>query len=140
VNVAWPGCDSDDGESGDEEEQEEEGDPKVGDFLTEDMIKRVSKMGYPVTNEGIEKFQWMINEQDKRDQDRHNMYIYNDFSGYGSTEMIENMVSSPSICCSASLTRNTKAGRFQQNSLQERCLAVQEVGLRRGPCNIPQVS
>jgi len=64
----------------------------VGDILTEDMIKRVSKMGYPVTTDGIEKFEWMINEQDKRDQDCHNMYIYNDFSGYGCTEMLENMV------------------------------------------------
>lgn len=91
VNVAWPGHDSEDGEDDDDEEQEEEGDPKVGDMLTEDMIKRVSEMGYPVTTAGIEKFQWMIDEQDKRDQDSHNMYIYNDFSGYGSTEMIENM-------------------------------------------------
>jgi hypothetical protein len=96
--MAWPGPSSDDGEDSEEEEQEEDGDPKVGDVLTEDMIKRVSKMGYPVTKDGIEKFQWMLAEQDKRDQDRHDMYIYNDFSGYGCTEMIENLVSSLHAC------------------------------------------
>jgi hypothetical protein len=94
VNVAWPGHDSDDGE---DEEPDQPGDPKVGDILTEDMVKRVSKMGYPVTADGIEKFEWMINEQNKRDQDCHDMYIYNDFSGYGSTEMMENMVCSQLI-------------------------------------------
>lgn len=95
VNVAWPGPDSDDGEDDNGEDREEEGDPKLGEILTEDMIKKVSKMGYPVTNDGIEKFQWMVDEQDKRDQDYHDMYIYNDFSGYGSTEMIENLVNLP---------------------------------------------
>jgi hypothetical protein len=94
VNVAWPGHDSDDGE---DEEPDQPGDPKVGDILTEDMVKRVSKMGYPVTTGGIEKFEWMINEQNKRDQDCHDMYIYNDFSGYGSTEMMENMVCSQRV-------------------------------------------
>lgn len=89
MNVAWPGRDSDDGE---DEEPDQPGDPKVGDILTEEMVKRVSKMGYPVTTNGIEKFEWMINEQNKRNQDFHDMYIYNDFSGYGSTEMMENMV------------------------------------------------
>jgi hypothetical protein len=31
-------------------------------------------------------------EIDKRDQDCHNMYIYNDWTGYGVTEVMENMV------------------------------------------------
>ena len=92
VNVAWPGRDSEDSE--DDDQEGNEGGPKVGDILTEEMIKGVSKMGYPVTMDGIQKFEWMIKEQDKRNQDYHNMYIYNDFSGYGCTEMLENMV-----CC-----------------------------------------
>jgi len=71
-------------------------------------------MGYPVTTEGIEKFQWMVEEQDKRDQDRHNMYIYNDFSGYGTTEMIENLVSSLSALLSASLTLHKKLSDFNK--------------------------
>ena len=106
--MAWPGPSNDYGEDFEEEEQGEDGDPKVGDILTEDMIKRVSKMGYPVTKDGIEKFQWMLVEQDKRDQDRHEMYIYNDFSGYGCTEMIENLVSSLPACCSSLLIYYTK--------------------------------
>ena len=92
MNIAWPGHDSDDGEDDHQEEEEEEGDPKPGDTLPEDKVKRVSKRGYPVTRDGIEKFQWIIKEQQKRDQDCHNMYIYNDFSGYGCTEMLENLV------------------------------------------------
>ena len=31
-------------------------------------------------------------EQLKRDQDEHCLYIYNDFSGYGVTEVMENQV------------------------------------------------
>jgi hypothetical protein len=89
VNVAWPRSGSEDSESDDQD-----GSPKIGDILTEDMIKRVSNMGYPVTTDGIQKFEWMINEQEKRDQDYYDMYICNDFSGYGCTEMLENMVRS----------------------------------------------
>lgn len=93
VNVAWPANGSDDGDDEDQEEEEEGPDvPKVGCILTEEMIKKVSKMGYPITTDGIEKFEWMIKEQEKRDQDIHDMYIYNDFSGYGTTEMVENYV------------------------------------------------
>jgi hypothetical protein len=93
VSVAWPVSDDEDSEDGDQgEQEEEEGDPKVGDILTEEMVNRVSKMGYPVTMDGIQKFEWMIKEQEKRDQDCHGMYIYNDYSGYGCKEMLENMV------------------------------------------------
>jgi hypothetical protein len=101
------------------------------------MIKKVSKMGYPISTDGLEKFQWMMLEQEKRDQDMHNMYIYNDFSGYGTTEMIENFVCFQSFACSRAgtveLTVNGKACGFQQGSTQERCLALQEMGLSRGP-------
>jgi hypothetical protein len=102
------------------------------------MIKRVSKMGYPITSHGIEKFQWMIEEQGKRDQDEHNMYIYNDFSGYGSTEMIENFVRSTSILFFSIADTKLKAFGFQQSTLQEGCFAIQEVGLRGGPCDLVQ--
>ena len=91
MNVAWAGRGSEDSE--DDDQEGDEGDPKIGHTLTEDMIKEVGKMGYPVTTDGIQKFEWMIKEQDKRDQDCHSMYVHNDFC-YGCTGMLENMV-----CC-----------------------------------------
>lgn len=53
----------------------------------------VADKGFPVTKAGLEKFFEINEEVDKRDQDAHDMYIYNDFSGYSVTEVLENVVS-----------------------------------------------
>ena len=52
----------------------------------------VTDKGFPVTKAGMERFLEINQEVDKRDQDTHGMYIYNDFSGYGVIEVLENMV------------------------------------------------
>jgi hypothetical protein len=52
----------------------------------------VTDKGYPVSKAGMEKFIEINQEIEKRDQDMQGMYIYNDFSGYGVTEVMENMV------------------------------------------------
>ena len=45
------------------------------------------------TKAGFELLQKWMEEQEKRDQDNFGMYIYNDFSGYGTMEVMDNMVS-----------------------------------------------
>jgi hypothetical protein len=52
----------------------------------------VTDEGFPVSKAGMEKFIEITEEVSKRDQDSHGMYIYNDFSGYGVTEVMENVV------------------------------------------------
>jgi hypothetical protein len=64
----------------------------------------VTDEGFPVSKAGMEKFIEINQEVDKRDQDLHGMYIYNDFSGYGVTEVMENLVCQsafalPTISC-----------------------------------------
>jgi len=130
ISVSWPTNESE--KADDEGEEDKDPDmPKPGCTLTQAMIKKVSNMGYPISIDGIEKFEWMIQEQEKREQDMHHMYIYNDFSGYGCSEMIENFVCFHAclFSCTIELTVGEKACGFQQSPLQERCLALQEVGL-----------
>lgn len=45
-----------------------------------------------MTKAGFYLFMKWVEEQAKRDQDNFDMYIYNDFSGYGTKEVMENMV------------------------------------------------
>jgi hypothetical protein len=52
------------------------------------------KIGHVITKSGIEKFINIINECNARDQDLFDMYIYNDWKGWGITEVLENLVSS----------------------------------------------
>lgn len=60
----------------------------------EDLPPRVvTDKGFPITKAGYEKFIEINQEVEKRDQDSQGMYIYNDFSGYGVTEVLENTVS-----------------------------------------------
>lgn len=40
----------------------------------------------------MEKFKEFVDEANKRDQDSHGMYIYNDWNGYGMTELMENIM------------------------------------------------
>ena len=46
-----------------------------------------------ISKQGLDHVQYLAKEQWKRDQDAQGEYIYNDFSGYGFQELIENEVS-----------------------------------------------
>lgn len=52
----------------------------------------VTDKGFPITKAGFEKYVEITKEVLKRDQDAQGVYIYNDFSGYGATEVLENTV------------------------------------------------
>jgi len=65
--------------------------PKEGQLLDE-FCYRVSDLGFPVTEEGMELCQKLDKEQEKRDQDRLGMFIYNDWNGWGISEAMENFV------------------------------------------------
>jgi hypothetical protein len=105
--MAWPEGDEDDEDDEDNNDNDVDKSkndlPKPGDILTKEMIEKISDIGYPISEYGLERFQWMIEEQEKRDQDMHNMYIYNDFSGYGMTELMENLVRLPFLAFRLSL-------------------------------------
>jgi len=75
-----------------ENDTEDDGGKKDKD-AEEEPPRAVTDKGFPVTKAGYEKFLAINLEVDKRDQDTHDMYIYNDFSGYGVTEVLENIVS-----------------------------------------------
>ncbi|PQE03114.1 hypothetical protein CJF31_00002958 [Rutstroemia sp. NJR-2017a BVV2] len=51
----------------------------------------VTDEGFPVTKLGGKKFAKIHEEVDKRDQDVHGMYIYNDITGYGIKEVFQEM-------------------------------------------------
>jgi hypothetical protein len=53
----------------------------------------VTDKGYPVTKLGWQKYVEIKKEVDKRDQDLHGIYIYNDFTGHGIKEVVENTAS-----------------------------------------------
>jgi hypothetical protein len=72
----------------------------------------VTDEGFPVSKAGMEKFIEINQEVNKRDQDLHGMYIYNDFSGYGVTEVMENLVCQsafalPTISCERKILYNS---------------------------------
>lgn len=67
--------------------------PKPGEQLGDEWCSRVSDMGFPVSEEGVELAQNLDKERDKRNQDFHDTYIYNDCNGYGTSEAVQNFVS-----------------------------------------------
>ncbi len=73
---------------------EVEGDAERSKKDKEDFIppRVVTEKSFPITKAGIEKFFEINEEVDKRAQDINGMYIYNDFSGYGIIEVLENTV------------------------------------------------
>jgi hypothetical protein len=68
------------------------------DDLPSQVTTEITEKGYPITKAGMDKFMHMYWEQEKRDQDVHGVYIYNDWSGWGATEVLENMVSLSPTC------------------------------------------
>ena len=56
------------------------------------------------TKRGRQWFKYWVSEQAKRDQDIFDMYMYNDWTGYGIREVLENQVSDVWICFETLLT------------------------------------
>ena len=65
--------------------------PKENQLLDE-FCDRVSDLGFPLSEEGGELLENLDKEVEKRDQDRFDMHIYNDWNGWGISEVLENYV------------------------------------------------
>lgn len=91
-------------DSDDDSEEEEEQDPaerakareaakKAHEEFEKNIPSEVTDKGFPISADGFENFGNMMQAQYDRDQDRHRMHISNDWTGYGTTEMLENTAS-----------------------------------------------
>lgn len=75
------------GETSKRQDVEETNDPPFA------VTTEVTEKGFPITKDGRDVFKHMLREQDNRDQDLHGVYLYNDWNGWGATEVLENAVS-----------------------------------------------
>ncbi|TGO13169.1 hypothetical protein BTUL_0075g00140 [Botrytis tulipae] len=66
--------------------------PNPGETLSEEWCSRVSDIGFPLSQDGVELAQKLDKERDKRNQDHYDVHIYNDFNGYGSSEAVQNFL------------------------------------------------
>lgn len=85
VNLQWPNI----GEFLNDEDQDM---PKVGEKL-DGWCDRVSDLGIPVSEYAVKICKKMTAECEKRDQNVVGMYIYNDWTGWGISEVMENHLS-----------------------------------------------
>jgi hypothetical protein len=97
--------------------------PKKGE-LVDNWCDRVSDLGIPVSEEGADLLQKLDNEVEKRNQDRLDMHIYNDWNGGGMSECFENYVcrtlpvcSRLKVCVGDRLTCCRTVERLQQGHL-----------------------
>ena len=58
----------------------------------EGWIDRVSDLGFPVSEEGMKILDKLEKEVEKRDQDLRAMFIWNDWTGWGIAEVMENLL------------------------------------------------
>jgi hypothetical protein len=85
----------------DEDEDEEEGEGETGNDAEKDKEKKpYDKLAslhpeWPwfFTMRGVDRHTWWEQECLKRSPDDFDLYIYNDFGGYGAMEVLENIVS-----------------------------------------------
>ncbi|PMD32750.1 hypothetical protein L207DRAFT_536046 [Hyaloscypha variabilis F] len=63
--------------------------PKKGELI-DAWCDRVSDLGIPVSEEGAELLEKLDKEVEKRDQNRLDMHIYNDWNGWGMSEAFSN--------------------------------------------------
>jgi hypothetical protein len=63
--------------------------------LGRDFRYRVSDLGFPVSEEAMNMWMKLNQEQDKRDQDRRYIHIFDDWNGNGISELLDNFVSLP---------------------------------------------
>jgi hypothetical protein len=82
VNLQWPNI----GDFIDDKDQDM---PKEGETLDK-WCDRVSDLGIPVSNYGMELCEKLVKECEKRNQDMEGIYIYNDWNGWGMSEVMEN--------------------------------------------------
>jgi hypothetical protein len=68
--------------------------PKNGELMDE-YCYRVSDLGIPITEDGMKLCEQLDKGQSDRDQNRRGMYIYNDWNGWGMSEVMENYVCFP---------------------------------------------
>ncbi|KAF4629512.1 hypothetical protein G7Y89_g8636 [Cudoniella acicularis] len=71
---------------------EEQDIPQDGQLMDEFWCNRVSDLGFPVSKEGIRVLDKLAREQGKRDQDQRGMCVYNDWNGWGMSELMENFL------------------------------------------------
>ncbi|KAK0756346.1 hypothetical protein N5P37_010998 [Trichoderma harzianum] len=81
-----------------ESSADKKGKNKEADTEREALRKRMGKLAsrhpehlWVITLGGFERFRWWTQEICKRNQDDYSMYIFNDFSWYGTIEVLENM-------------------------------------------------
>jgi len=70
--------------------------PKDGELMNE-YCERVSDLGIPVSEGGAELLEELDKEVEKRDQDSRGLFIYNDWNGWGMSEVMENLVGLSSL-------------------------------------------
>ncbi len=63
--------------------------PKEGELIAP-WLDRVSDLGIPVTEAGMEMCRKLSTECEKRDQNSKGIYIYNDWNGWGMSEVMSN--------------------------------------------------
>lgn len=85
----------------DEDEDDEDAEDTCGgkDCLCFKLADDHPEHKWIVTKKGFELQNEWLNQADKRCPDNFDMYIFNDFYGYGICEVIENMVILPDIDC-----------------------------------------
>ncbi|KAH7314176.1 hypothetical protein BKA65DRAFT_516287 [Rhexocercosporidium sp. MPI-PUGE-AT-0058] len=82
INLQWPNI----GDFLDDEDQDM---PEDGQLIDE-FCTRVSDLGIPVSEDGMSLCEKLDREYRKRDQDAHDMHIYNDWNGWAMSELLEN--------------------------------------------------
>jgi len=65
--------------------------PAQGELMDE-YCYRTSDLGFPVSEDGVKICEHIDDEMEKRDQNSRDMYIYNDWNGWGMREVWENLV------------------------------------------------
>jgi hypothetical protein len=65
--------------------------PKNGELIDE-FCDRVSDLGIPVSEDGMKVCEKLDDEYEKRDQDARDMHIFNDWNGWGMSEVMENLL------------------------------------------------
>lgn len=77
--------------------------PKKNQLLDE-FCHRVSDLGIPLSEEGADLGQNKLDrEMEKRDQDRFGMHMYEDWNGWGMSEVFENYVCSFAVADSSEI-------------------------------------
>lgn len=72
--------------------------PKNGELI-DAWCNRVSDLGIPVSEDGAKILEMLDKEVEKRDSNVHDVILYNDWNGWGVSEVMENLVSHGCSSC-----------------------------------------